>query len=176
MQQNPYGEDPVRLIVDLAATPPRSPEEFTERCVAAGMAIDRPVGDEDLAEILEFIPCWLAVVDADTPERRAALLNELLTTSSAHPRLTDHADGGWHIHYRADGLGLAGVVRAVVSVGTALHLTCRGMDRLGRCALAECGRAYGDFTRGGRQRYCSPTCANRDAVRRYRVRQAAQKP
>ncbi|MEU7642986.1 MULTISPECIES: CGNR zinc finger domain-containing protein [unclassified Streptomyces] len=176
MQQNPYGEDPVRLILDLAAAPPRSPGEFAERCVAAGMAIDRPVGDEDLAEILEFIPRWLTVVDADTPERRAVLLNELLTTSSAHPRLTDHADGGWHIHYRDDGLGLASVVRAVVSVGTALHLTSRGMDRLGRCALAECGRAYGDFTRGGRQRYCCHACANRDAVRRFRTRQAAQNP
>lgn len=174
MQQNPYGEDPVRLILDLAAEPPRSPEEFAARCVAAGMAIDRPVDDDDLTEILEFLPRWLAVVDAETPERRAARLNDLLTTSAAHPRLTDHANGGWHLHYRPDGLGLAGVVRAVVSVGTALHLTGRGMDRLGRCALTECGRAFGDFTRGGRQRYCSHTCANRDAVRRFRLRQSQQ--
>ncbi|MFE1766680.1 CGNR zinc finger domain-containing protein [Streptomyces angustmyceticus] len=176
MQQNPYGEDPVRLIVGLAAQPPCTPQEFEERCVAAGMAIDRPVGDEDLAEIREFIPRWLTVVDARTPERRAILLNELLSASSTHPRLTDHADGGWHIHYRADGLGLASVVRAVVSVGTALHLTGRGMDRLGRCALTECGLAFGDFTRGGRQRYCSPACANRDAVRRFRARRATGSP
>ncbi|MCZ0974823.1 CGNR zinc finger domain-containing protein [Streptomyces albulus] len=176
MQQNPYGEEPVRLILGLAAQPPCTPAEFAERCAAAGMAIDRPVDDGDLAEILAFLPRWLAVVDADTPERRAALLNALLTDASEHPRLTDHADGGWHIHYRPDGLGLAGVVRAVVSVGTALHLTGRGMDRLGRCALLECGRAYGDFTRGGRQRYCSHACANRDAVRRFRARQAARKP
>ncbi|MCX5447430.1 MULTISPECIES: CGNR zinc finger domain-containing protein [Streptomyces] len=172
MQQNPYGEDPVRLIVDLAAVPPRSPEEFADRCVKAGMAIDRPVGEADLAELLAFIPRWLAVVDAETPRQRAAELNELLTMSSSHPRLTDHADGGWHIHYRDDDLGLASVVRAVVSVGTALHLTGRGMDRLSRCALAECGRAYGDFTRAGRQRYCSHACANRDAVRRFRARRA----
>ncbi|MEV4442345.1 CGNR zinc finger domain-containing protein, partial [Streptomyces sp. NPDC049577] len=117
------------MITDLAAAPPRTPGEFAERCLAAGMAIDRPVGEADLAEILGFIPRWLAVVDADTPARRAALLNGLLADAAAHPRLTDHADGGWHIHYRNDGLGLAGVVRAVVSVGTALHLTSRGMDR-----------------------------------------------
>ncbi|MFE1172510.1 CGNR zinc finger domain-containing protein [Streptomyces sp. NPDC058773] len=176
MQQNPYGEDPVRLITGLAAEPPRSPGEFAERCAAAGMAIDRPVSDADLAEILEFIPRWLAVVDAGTPRQRAAALNDLLTASASHPRLTDHADGGWHLHYRDDGLGLAGVVRAVVSVGTALHLTGRGMDRLGRCALAECARVYGDFTRAGRQRYCSHACANRDAVRRFRTRRAESRP
>ncbi|MFI9049217.1 CGNR zinc finger domain-containing protein [Streptomyces sp. NPDC053427] len=176
MQQNPYGEDPVRLMVELAAAPPRTPQEFAERCLAAGMVIDRPVGEGDLAEILEFIPRWEAVVDADGLAQRAALVNALLASCAGHPRVTDHADGGWHIHYRDDGLGLGGVVRAVVSVGTALHLTGRGMDRLGRCALAECGRAYGDFTRGGRQRYCSHPCANRDAVRRHRARRAARRP
>jgi predicted RNA-binding Zn ribbon-like protein len=29
---------------------------------------------------------------------------------------------------------------------------------------------YADLSRTGRQRYCSPTCANRDAVRRHRAR------
>ncbi|MET9293258.1 CGNR zinc finger domain-containing protein [Streptomyces sp. NPDC003077] len=173
MHQNPYGEDPVRFMVRLAAEPPRTPEEFAERCRAAGMAIDRPVGAGDLAEIRDYIPRWVAVADAGTPGERAALLNALLADSAAHPRVTDHADGGWHLHYRDDGLGLGAVVRAVVSVGTALHLTGRGMDRLGRCALAECGRVYADFTRGGRQRYCSHACANRDAVRRHRARRAA---
>ncbi|MFE6686317.1 CGNR zinc finger domain-containing protein [Streptomyces sp. NPDC057743] len=175
MQQNPYGEDPVRLMVQLATTPPRTPEELAERCLAAGMAIDRPVSEGDLAEVLEFIPRWLAVADAGTDAQRATLLNALLASASAHPRVTDHADGGWHIHYRDDGLGLGAVVRAVVSVGTALHLTGRGMDRLGRCALAECGRVYADFTRGGRQRYCCHACANRDAVRRHRARRAARR-
>ncbi|WEB40728.1 CGNR zinc finger domain-containing protein [Streptomyces yunnanensis] len=170
MQQNPYGEDPVRFMVQLAAEPPCTPEEFAARCLAAGMAIDRPVGAGDLAEILDFLPRWLAVADADTHGQRAALVNALLASSAGHPRVTDHADGGWHIHYRDDGLGLGAVVRAVVSVGTALHLTGRGMDRLGRCALAECDRVYADFTRGGRQRYCSHACANRDAVRRHRAR------
>ncbi|MFB7633404.1 CGNR zinc finger domain-containing protein [Streptomyces sp. NPDC056149] len=175
MHQNPYGEDPVRLMIQLATAPPRTPEELAEQCLAAGMAIDHPVDERDLAEILEFIPRWLAVADAGTDSQRAALLNALLASASAHPRVTDHADGGWHIHYRDDDLSLGSVVRAVVSVGTALHLTSRGMDRLGRCALAECGRVYADFTRGGRQRYCCHACANRDAVRRHRARRATQR-
>ncbi len=65
-------------------------------------------------------------------------------------------------------LRLAAVLRALISVGTALHLTGPGMDRLSRCALTECRLPFGDFTRGGRQRYCSPACASRDAARRHR--------
>ncbi|MEU7179358.1 MULTISPECIES: CGNR zinc finger domain-containing protein [Streptomyces] len=172
MQLNPYGEDPVRFVVELTNTPPADAAELAERCVAAGLVLDRPVRDADLTEVRDFLRRWAEVVDATTDERRAALLNALLSDAAAHPRLTDHADGGWHIHYREDDLSLAGLLRAVVSVGTALHLTGLGMHRLGRCALAECDHAYADFSRAGRQRYCSPACANRDAVRRHRARRS----
>jgi predicted RNA-binding Zn ribbon-like protein len=167
---NPYGEDPVRLAADLAARPPHTPAELGERCAAAGVVVEPPATRADLDELEDFLPRWLAVVDADTPRVRAERLNELLAETSAHPRLTDHAGDGWHIHYRDSGLRLGAVVCALISVGTALHLTGRGMDRLHRCALAECRRPFGDFTRGGRQRYCSPGCANRDAVRRHRAK------
>jgi predicted RNA-binding Zn ribbon-like protein len=167
---NPYGEDPVRLATDLAAAPPRTPAELAKRCVEAGVIVERPASERDLAEVRAFLARWLEVVDASDPARRAALLNDLLAGSSSSPRLTDHAGDGWHIHYRDADLSLAGVLRALFSVGTALHLTGRGMDRLHRCALTECGRPFADFSRGGRQRYCSPACANRDAVRRHRAK------
>jgi predicted RNA-binding Zn ribbon-like protein len=48
------------------------------------------------------------------------------------------------------------------------------MDRLGRCAAADCGAPFADVSRTGRQRYCSPACGNRDAVRRHRSRIAAR--
>jgi predicted RNA-binding Zn ribbon-like protein len=167
---NPYGEDPVRLAADLAARPPRTAAELGERAVAAGVVVERPAAQTDLDELESFLARWLAVVDAGPPPARAALLNELLAETSAHPRLTDHAGDGWHIHYRASGQRLGAVLCALISVGTALHLTGRGMDRLHRCALTDCHSPFGDFTRGGRQRYCSPACANRDAVRRHRAK------
>lgn len=167
---NPYGEDPVRLATNLTWTPPRTAEELTGRCRAAGVVADRTGTDHDLAVVRAFLDRWLAVVDATEPARRAALLNDLLAESSSSPRLTDHAGTGWHLHYRDADLPLGAVLCALISVGTALHLSGRGMDRLGRCALTDCGRPYADFTRGGRQRYCSPPCANRDAVRRHRAR------
>ncbi|OLF19457.1 CGNR zinc finger domain-containing protein [Actinophytocola xanthii] len=170
MHLNPYGEAPVRLAADLAGSPPRTTEELVRRCRAAGMVVDRPPSEGDLAEVAEFLTRWLEVVDADEPARRAALLNVLLAESSSSPRLTNHAGDGWHIHYRPDDLTLAAVVRALISVGTALHLSGRGMDRLRRCALRDCARPFADLTRGGAQRYCSPRCANRDAVRRHRAR------
>ncbi len=170
MHLNPYGQDAVCLIADLANRPPSSVTELVSRCAAAGLVIDMPVSDADLTATLELINRWCAIVDAQGEADRAALVNQLLAEAAAYPRLTNHAGTGWHLHYRDDGVPLAAVLRALVAVGTALHLTGRGMDRLGRCAREGCEMIYVDVSRGGRQRYCSPRCANRDAVRRHRVR------
>lgn len=173
MHLNPYGEDPVRLALDLAGHPPRTAAELGRRCAAAGVVVDAKPTPEDLHEVERFLALWLGVVDADAPQVRAERLNRLLAQSSGYPRLTNHAADGWHIHYRDPDLSLAGVLRALISVGTALHLTGRGMTRLRRCALDECRAPFADFSRGGRQRYCSPSCANRDAVRRHRAKRSA---
>lgn len=169
MHINPYGRDPVLLAADLVNDPPGSPVALRARCLDAGLVVDRPVDDEDLAEVRSFLDAWTGVVDSPDPATRAARLNVLLASSAAYPRLTDHVGTGWHLHYRDDDMPLAGVVRALVGVGTALHLTGRGMDRLGRCAAERCARVFADVSRTGRRRYCSPGCANRDAVRRHRL-------
>nr|WP_205856427.1 hypothetical protein [Phytoactinopolyspora endophytica] len=57
-----------------------------------------------------------------------------MAAATAYPRLTDHNDEGWHLHYRDDDQSMPDVLLAITSVGTALHLTTRGMHRLGRCA------------------------------------------
>lgn len=170
---NPYGEDPVRLAVDLVNYPPRTPADLARRCVVAGLVVDTPPTASDLQEVERYLALWLGVVDTDSTEVRAERLNRLLAQSSSYPRLSNHAGDGWHIHYRDPDLPFAGVLRALISVGTALHLTGRGMTRLRRCALDECRSPFGDFSRGGRQRYCSPGCANRDAVRRHRAKKSA---
>lgn len=76
-------------------------------------------------------------------------------------------------HYRDVDDDLPTVLDAVISVGTALHLTTRGMHRLGRCASPPCVNVIVDISRNGTQRYCSPRCASRDAVRRHRRKQQA---
>ena len=81
-------------------------------------------------------------------------------------------EGRWSF----DGQPLAGVLLAVFSVGTALHLTTRGMTRLKRCEAGDapgdpCRNVVVDVTRNGRQRFCSVRCGNRAAVRRHRAAQ-----
>lgn len=170
MHINPYGRDPVLLAADLVNDPPGSPDALRDTCVRAGLVVEGEVGPAELDDVRRFLDGWVEVVDAAEPAERAALLNRMLAASAAYPRLTDHVGTGWHIHYRDDGLGLPGVLRALVGVGTALHLSSRGMHRLGRCAADGCRRVFADVSRTGRQRYCTPACANRDAVRRHRSR------
>ncbi len=167
---NPYGGDAVLLAVDLVHNPPADAAELAERCVAAGLTVDVAPTRADYAATQRFLQAWVEVVDADSEAERANLLNRLLAKATAFPRLTNHASDGWHIHYRDPGMPLSGVLEALISVGTALHLAARGMDRIGRCAAPECNRVFADVSRNGRQRYCSPACSNRAAVRRHRAR------
>ncbi|GAA1442361.1 CGNR zinc finger domain-containing protein [Nocardiopsis tropica] len=170
MHLNPYGQGPLSLAVDLVNRPLTGAEDLERRCAEVGFVLARAVGEDDVEAVREFLGLWEGVVDSSDRPTRAARLNALLAEHSSAPRLTDHAGTGWHLHYRPDVLPAHRQVAALVSVGTALHLTGRGMDRLGRCAARGCSRVYADFSRNGRQRYCSPACGNRDAVRRHRAR------
>jgi len=179
MHLNPYGEYAVLLAADLANTPPRTGPEVHERMRDGGMTMDWPHRPDDLDSTLAMIEEWLAVVDAPDPAERARLLNAMMADSAAYPRLTDHDDEGWHLHYRDRDQRVGQVLRAVISVGTALHLAGRGMHRLHRCEAGEhpgdpCRNVVVDVTRNGRQRFCSVRCANRAAVRRHRARLASR--
>lgn len=171
MRLNPYGEDVLRLAISLTNDPPSTVRELVDRCQGAGLVLDGPYDKDDLQRTRAFLADWLAVVDTPAPEARASLLNDLLRDASAYPRLTNHAPGdGWHLHYREPGLPLASVLRTLICVATALHLSGRGMHRLGRCSAQGCNTAYADFSRTGGQRFCSPACGNREGVRRHRER------
>ncbi|MGO1411970.1 MULTISPECIES: CGNR zinc finger domain-containing protein [unclassified Microbacterium] len=170
MHLNPYGEYAVLLAASLANDWPDDREQIEERTRDFGMTMAFARRDDDHALTGAVIDRWLAIVDAADETGRAALLNLEMAQASAYPRLVDHDDEGWHLHYRDEDQSLAHVLHAVISVGTAFHLTTRGMHRLGRCAASPCTNVVVDITRNGRQRYCSVRCANRDAVRRHRAR------
>ncbi|MHA7270123.1 CGNR zinc finger domain-containing protein [Arthrobacter sp. HLT1-20] len=177
MHLNPYGEYAVLLAASLANDFPPDRAGLIERVRDFGMTMDFTPEEQDHPFVRRVIENWLAVVDAPSPGERAALLNAQMAAAAAYPRLTDHNGEGWHLHYRDENQTLAHVLRAVISVGTALHLTTRGMTRLGRCAAGAapgdpCSAVVVDVTRNGRQQYCSVRCANRAAVRRHRARTA----
>ncbi|GAA4234104.1 hypothetical protein GCM10022254_38200 [Actinomadura meridiana] len=172
MHLNPYGEDAVKLAAKLANRRPASGTELAHCCQAAGLLMDQPVTQQDVDRTWAVLDEWEKVVDTTDERERAALVNRMLTAAAAHPRLTDHGGGGWHLHYRDDGQPLGSVLSALIPVATALHLVGPGMHRLGRCAVDGCTMIFADTSRLGRQRYCSQRCANRDAVRRHRARTA----
>lgn len=170
MHVNAYGEEPIRLAVSLANRRPTTASELRQRCVEAGISIEQRVFSADLAYTLRVLDEWVAVVDATNERARVEALNAMLAAHVSHPRVTDHAGDGWHIHFRDDHSSVGKVLAVIISAGTAFHLTGRGMKRLGRCAAPDCDAVFGDFSRTGVQRYCSVRCNNRDAVRRHRAR------
>lgn len=175
MQLNPDGQYAVLLAASLADDWPEDRDGIEARTREFGMTMGFTRTPTDLGDTRAVIDEWLDIVDADTAEHRAEMLNAVMARAATFPRLVDHDGEGWHLHYRDADQSLAHVLRAVISVGTALHLTTRGMHRLGRCAAGltpgdDCENVVVDVTRGGRQRYCSVRCANRDAVRRHRAR------
>lgn len=176
MHLNPYGEYAVLLAGSLANDWPSDRSGIIARARHFGMTVAFPEQPDDHAQVRQVIDHWLTVVDTPDPHERALILNAHMASTSAYPRLTDHDSEGWHLHYRDDdATSLPHVLSAVFSVGTALHLTTRGMHRLARCAAEPCFAVVVDTTRNGRQRYCSVRCANRAAVRRHRARTAGDK-
>ena len=174
MHLNPYGADAVVLAVNLVTRPAHTPEELAVRCEESGvesrLVRERRVTAADLAAVRTALDEWLQVVDAQDEQSRVDLVNAMLAKYTEHPRLTNHAGDGWHMHYRPNNVPVGRLVATLISTGTALHLAGRGINRLGRCAAAGCENVYADLSRTGRQRYCTPACANRDAVRRHRAR------
>lgn len=156
------------LAADLANDPPADLHDLVRRCDAHDMLVET-VLPEDFAGCGALIASWLTVVDAPDERARAERLNALLAEHASHPRVTDHAGTGWHIRYREPNASLTGQLAVLVLTGTALHLTTRGMNRLGRCASSDCAHVFADVSRNGRQRYCSPRCGSREAVRRHRA-------
>lgn len=178
MHLNPYGEYAVLLAASLANDFPVDGAGILERTREFGMTMDFTPLPSDHALVRRVIDDWLAVVDAPDHPARAARLNTHMAAASTYPRLTDHDAEGWHLHYRDENQTLPHVLHAVISVGTALHLTTRGMNRLARCAAGQapgdpCAAVVVDVTRNGRQQYCSVRCNNRAAVRRHRARTAS---
>lgn len=178
MHLNPYGEYAVLLAASLANDWPADRAGIVARTREFGMTVEFPEEADDYSRVARVVDDWLTVVDAADPYERAHILNGHMAAVAAYPRLTDHNDEGWHLHYRDDDVrALPHVLFAVISVGTALHVTTRGMHRLHRCAAGEtpgdpCTAVVVDTTRNGRQQYCSVRCANRAAVRRHRARTA----
>jgi predicted RNA-binding Zn ribbon-like protein len=100
-----------------------------------------------------------------------ALVNNMLAEAQAVPRLVRHDEYDWHIHAIDYQRPLA--TRILVETAMAMIDLIRAdeMSRLDICADHTCNGVVLDLSRNRSKRFCSTTCANRNAVAAYRQRQ-----
>jgi predicted RNA-binding Zn ribbon-like protein len=106
--------------------------------------------------------------EASSEAERCASINTLLADGARSVYLTTHDDLRPHLHFTPDGQDLQSRVKAVTAGGLAIFTMEADGERLGVCALDTCRTVFADTSRNGRRTYCSPRCANTDAVRRHR--------
>lgn len=102
----------------------------------------------------------------------AAQVNDALASATLTPRLTTHGEMDWHLHAVADDRPLA--ERVLIETAMALIDVIRTDEgsRISVCADDTCESLALDLSRNRSKRYCSVTCANRNAVAAYRARRA----
>lgn len=100
-------------------------------------------------------------------------INDALREVTLDAHLVRHDGADWHLHAVADDRPLA--ERILVETTMALVDVVRTDEgsRISVCADEDCSAIALDLSRNRSRRYCSTTCANRNAVAAYRARRAA---
>lgn len=106
-------------------------------------------------------------------ERAVELVNQALAEVTLRPALVTHDGLDWHLHaadYDNDPLA----ERIIIETAMAMIDVIRADEtsRLGVCADDGCDGIVLDLSRNRSRRYCSTSCANRNAVAAYRARRA----
>ncbi len=104
-------------------------------------------------------------------DEAVGIINDMLASANAVPQLVRHEPYDWHIH--AVPLDAPLATRILVESAMAMIDVIRADEtsRFGICADDTCDDLVLDLSRNRRKRYCSTTCANRNAVAAYRSRQ-----
>ena len=112
----------------------------------------------------------------ELPEDGAVeLVNALLQEANALPQLVKHDNWDYHLHATPPDAPLADrmAVEAAMAFGDVIRT--RQLDRLRRCAAADCSSVHVDLSKNRSRRFCGTACANRTNVAAYRNRLAAQR-
>ncbi len=108
------------------------------------------------------------VDDAAVLARR---VNSLVAEAPVRPRLTNHDDYGWHVHYFAPGASLADHLAVDGGMALAHVVSADETDRLRICEAPDCQAVLIDLSRNRSKRYCDArACGNRLNVAAYRER------
>ena len=101
-------------------------------------------------------------------------VNDALAEVSLDPRLVRHDEADWHLHAIADDRPLPERILVETAMALIDVIRAREGERLSVCADDHCHAIALDLSRNRSKRYCSTTCANRNAVAAYRSRRAAR--
>lgn len=127
--------------------------------------------DAELASLQALRPRLRAMLLASRDDM-VARVNDALDESTLTPHLVRHGGADWHLHAVADERPLA--ERVLIETAMALIDVIRTDEgsRITVCDDDTCEALALDLSRNRSKRYCSATCANRNAVAAYRARRA----
>ena len=131
--------------------------------------------DRDEAELAALRALRPALRELLTSDRDDAvdLVNAMLLEGQALPRLVRHDDFDWHVHAVPAEAPLERRVAVETAMAMIDVIRADELSRLGVCADDGCRGLVLDLSRNRSRRFCSTTCANRNAVAAYRARRAA---
>lgn len=99
------------------------------------------------------------------------LVNRMLGDVTVRPQLVRHDAYDWHLHAVDYDDPLPDRILVETAMAMIDVIRADELSRLSVCADDRCGGVVLDLSRNRSKRYCSSTCANRNAVAAYRARQ-----
>lgn len=178
-------EHSLACVVDLVNTAPDgSDEDLLEDLGSLQSFVERHEVSEvgaltrtDLLAVRTLRDRVRAVFAAGTDADAAELVNALVADCPVTPRLTNHDDYAWHVHYFAPGATLAEHLAVDGGMALAQVIAVGERERLRTCEADGCEQVLVDLSRNRSRRYCDArTCGNRMHVAAYRERQRATSP
>ncbi|GAA1895107.1 CGNR zinc finger domain-containing protein [Streptomyces sodiiphilus] len=135
------------------------------------------LGERDLRAVRKVRERFADVFAAGSDRAAAELINSMVAAAGTTPRLTDHDEHSWHVHYFAPGASVADHLAADCGMALGFIIVAGERERLRHCEAPDCKRAFVDLSRNRSRRYCdSRTCGNRLHVAAYRARRRSSAP
>lgn len=164
-----YFEEGVGLALELANSLSRyrqglevSPDALVKGAVAVRVA--------DTAASARVAARLRAAVDAREPSDAGPLVNEMLRTYRARPELVQDDDGAWRLHLHPPAADLEALDAVKAASGLAVLMDEQRWRDLKQCGASSCDDYFLDESPNSTRRYCSRTCANRNAAQAHRDR------
>jgi predicted RNA-binding Zn ribbon-like protein len=164
----------LRAAVDLVNTAEEPDTLTTVVELDAWYAEHRYTGRRDgdkaeLAALRALRPVLRELLTANR-DRAAELVNAMLAEADALPQLVRHDRLDWHIHAVPPDAPLDRRIVVETAMAMVDVIRTNELSRLSLCTDARCGGLVLDLSRNRSRRFCSTTCANRNAVAAYRAR------